>query len=218
MTRAALNRSITFGAGIYSFAETGQMVDSDSMRVWEIVLPALPTQNTGTIAIGAGAVVTLTTGHNILDADLVDAYWLDGTTPKHRYGLSAARVDNAVTLTDGANADGDALQDDKTITLCKQLVIDDLAITGDNVEWLAIVYANADTPTARASLDMHDAGTEFQEGLVHQAALGGCSKVYNVEGGDANPIAGDDITEGHATHNAPTAGKLYILALIDSTA
>jgi hypothetical protein len=207
-----------FGSGLYSFAETGQVVDSDSMRVWDITLPALPTENTGTIVVNGGAVVTLTTGHNIVDATLVDAYWLDGTTPKHRYGLSAARLVNAITLTDGADAGGDALQDGKTVTLCTQLVISDLAITGDNVEWLAIVYANADTPTARASLDMHDAaGTEFQTDLVHQAALGGCSKVYNVEVGDANPIVGEVIVEGHASHNAPTAAKLYVLALIDST-
>jgi hypothetical protein len=219
LTRASLNRSITFGAGIYSFAETGQQVDSDSMRVWEIALPALPADNTGTIVVNGGAVVTLTTGHNILDGDTVDAYWDDAGTAKHRYGLSAARVVNAITLTDGADAGGDALQDGKTVTLCKQLVIDDLAITGDNVEWLALVYSNADTPTARASLDMHDAGgSEFQEDMVHQAALGGCANVYNVEKGDANPIDGDDIVEGYASHNAPTAGKLYILALIDSTA
>jgi hypothetical protein len=218
LTRAALNRSIMFGAGLYSFAETGQVVESDSMRVWDITLPALPTANTGTLTINGGAVLALSAGHNIVDATLVDAYWDDSGTLKHRYGLSAAVVGNNVTLTDGVDAGGDALQTATTVTLCTQLVISDLAITGDNVEWLAIVYANADTPTARASLDMHDGvGSEHQEDLVHQAALGGCSKVYNVEVGDANPIAGEVIVEGHASHNAPTAAKLYVLALIDST-
>ena len=219
MTTASLNRSITFGAGAYAFAETGQVVDSDNMRVWDIDLPALPSENTGTLTIGENAVLALATGHNISDSDLVDAYWDDDGTPKRRYGLSAAVATNDITLTDGDDAGGDALQTATTVTICKQKVIDDLAIIGNNVEWLAIVYSNASTSAARASLDVHDAeGSELHVDLVHHAALGGCSNAYNVEGGDANPIAGDTIVEGFASHNATTAGKLYVLALIDSTA
>jgi hypothetical protein len=216
LTRASLNRSITFGAGIYSFAETGQGVDSDSMRVWEIPLAALPSHNTGELTTrtdNTDGVITLTTGHNILDATVADLYWTGG----RRYGVTIGRAVNAITISGGT---GDNLPIASTnITVCTQIEIDDLAITGDNVEWLAIVYSNASTPTARASLDMHDAvGSEHQEDLVHQAALGGCSKVYNVEGGDTNPLATEDIIEGHASHNATTAGVLYVLALIDSTA
>ena len=216
MTTAALNRSITFGAGAYAFAETGQVVDSDSMRVWEIALDALPAGNTGeltTRSTDTGGVITLVTGHNITDGDTVDLFWTGG----RRYGVTAAVVTNAVTISGGT---GDNLPAETTnITVCEQVVIDDLAIIGDNVEWLAIVYSNASTPTARASLDIHDSGgSEYQEDLVHHAALGGCSNVYNVEGGDTNPIAGDTIVEGFASHNAVTAGRLYVLALIDSTA
>lgn len=219
MTTAALNRSITVGAGTYAFAETGQVVESDNLRVWDIAIPALPSQNTGTLTIAGTAVLALATGHDISDSDLVDAYWDDTGTPKRRYGLSAAVATNDITLTDGADVGGDVLQTGKTVTICKQVVIDDLALIGDNVEWLAIVYSNASTPAARASLDMHDAaGTEYQEDLVHSAALGGCSNAYNIDGGDTNPIAADTIIEGHASHDAITAGKLYVLALIDSTA
>ena len=215
MTTASLNRSIIFGSGAYSFAETGQVVDSDSMRVWDIDLPALPAGNTGELTTrtsDTAGVITLVTGHNITDGDTVDLFWTGG----RRYGVAAAVVTNAATISGGA---GDNLPVATTdITVCEQVVIDDLAIIGDNVEWLAIVYSNASTPTARASLDIHDVGgSELQEDLVHHAKLGGCSNVYNVEGGDANPIAGDTIVEGFASHSAVTAGKLYVLALIDST-
>jgi len=216
LTRASLNRSITFGVGIYSFAETGQAVESDSMRVWEIPLAALPSHNTGELTTRTNdteGVITLTTGHDIVDATVADLYWDSG----RRYGVTIGRTVNAISISGG---DGDNLPAGTTnITVCTQIEIDDLAITGDNVEWLAIVYSNASTPTARASLDMQDSGgSEHQEDLVHQAALGGCSKAYNVEGGDTNPIDGDDIIEGYASHNAVTAGVLYVLALIDSTA
>jgi hypothetical protein len=219
LTKASLTRSVIFGNGAYSFGETGQSVESDSIRVWEIPLPALPAENTGTLTINGSAVLALSTGHNITDSDLVDAYWLDGTTPKHRYGLSAAVSGNNVTLTDGADAGGDALQTATTVTLCKQVATTDLAIIGNNVEWLALIYDNASTPTARASIDMHDAaGTEFQAGLVHHQALGGCAKVYNVDKGDTNPIATDTITDGHSSHNATTAATLYVLVLMEATA
>ena len=215
MTTAALNRSITVGAGTYSFAETGQAVTSDNLRVWDIDLPALPAGNTGELTTRTDAtsgVITLVTGHNITDGDTVDLFWTGG----RRYGVAAAVVTNAATISGGA---GDNLPDATTdITVCEQVVIDDLALIGDNVEWLAIVYSNASTPTAAASLDLHDAvGTEYQEDLVHHAALGGCGNVYNVSGGDTNPIATDTIVEGYASHSAITAGKLYVLALVDST-
>lgn len=215
MTTAALNRSITVGAGTYAFAETGQVVESDNLRVWDITLPALPAGNTGELTTRTNAtdgVITLVTGHNVVTGT-VDIYWATG----RRYGVTVSVLVNAATISAGT---GDNLPDATTnITVCQQVVIDDLAIIGNNVEWLAIVYSNASTPTAKASLDLHDSvASEYQEDLVHQAALGGCSKAYNVEGGDTNPIAGETIVEGFASHNAITAGKLYVLALIDSTA
>lgn len=219
ITKANLTRSITFGNGAYSFGEVGQSVESDSIRVWEIPLPALPAENTGTLTINGGAILALSAGHNITDGDLVDAYWVDAGTPKHRYGLSAAVAGNNITLTNGADVGGDVLQTATTVTLCKQVATTDLAMIGNNVEWLALIYDNASTPTARASIDMHKAaGTEFQTGLVHQQALGGCSKIYNVNKGDTNPIATDTITDGHSSHNAITAAVLYVLVLMEATA
>jgi hypothetical protein len=213
LTKAVQNRSISFGTGAYSFAETGQQVESDSVRVWEITLDALPAGNSGQISTdGSDRKVTLSTGHNITDADVVDVYWSGG----FRYGCTAAVATNVATVSGGS---GDTLPVDTTVcTLCTQVETADLALTGDNVEWLAIVYVNFDTPTAKASIDLHDAGgSEKQEDLVHSAALGGCANVYNVDGGDTNPIAGDSIIEGHSSHNAATAGMIYVLALVDAT-
>jgi len=213
MPSATQNRGIVFDNGSYSFSETGQLATTDHKRVWEIDLAAVPALNSGAMSTdGESRIATLTTGHTIGDATTVDVYWAAGA----RIGCTAAVAVNAVTLTGGA---GDSLPADLTVvTLCTQIPIVDLPIIATNLEWLAIVYSNPSDTGAKASLDMHDAaGTELQVDLVHYTELGGCSTVYNVAGGDANPIDGDVITDGFTSHDSASAGKLYILALIDST-
>ena len=212
MPSATQNRGIVFDNGSYSFSETGQLATTDHKRVWEIDLAAVPALNSGPMSTDGDRKATLTTGHTIVDATTVDVYWAAGA----RIGCAAAVAVNVVTLTGGA---GDALPADLTVvTLCTQIPILDLPITGANLEWLAIVYSNPSDTGAKASLDMHDAaGTELQVDLVHYTELGGCNVVYNVAGGDANPIDSDVITDGFRSHDSASAGKLYILALIDST-
>lgn len=212
MPNATQNRGIVFDNGSYSFAETGQLVTADHKRVWEIDLAAVPAANSGQISTDGGRKVTLTSGHTIADSTTVDAYWAAGA----RIGCAAGVAVNVVTLTGGA---GDELPVDTTVvTLCTQIPITDLPITGANLEWLAIVYSNPSDTGAKASLDIHDSGgSELQVDLVHYTELGGCSVVYNVAGGDANPIAADVITDGFTSHDSASAGKVYILALIDST-
>jgi hypothetical protein len=86
------------------------------------------------------------------------------------------------------------------------------------LKWLAVVYSNPSDTTAKASLDIHDAGgSEKQWDLVHYSELGGCDNVHNVSAGGTNPVAGDTIIEGYASHDSASAAKLYILAMIDPT-
>ena len=212
MTTAVQNRSIVFANGAYSFSESGHSVTTDHQRVWVIALIAVPAENSGAISTDGDRKATLTASHTIVDATTVDVYWADGA----RIGCAAGVATNVVTLTGGT---GDALPVDTTVvTLCTQVPILDLPIIGNNVKWLAFVYHNPDDTGAKASIDIHDVGgTELQLDLVHSSSLGGCSDVYNIEGGDTNPIATDTITDGFASHDSTSAATLYILALIDST-
>ena len=63
-------------------------------------------------------VVTLSTGHGIITADVVDVYWPGGV----HYGMTATVATNAVTV-DGGLGDNLPLVN-TAVTLCKQSVID----------------------------------------------------------------------------------------------
>lgn len=214
MPVAQTSKSIMFPG--YTFSETLAPVSAEYAPNWAIDLPANPSTNTGTLTTRTyddTGVATLNASHTIVTSGaLVDVYWATGA----RYGMDATKDGATVTLDGGA---GDALPlQDTAVTVCTQTKIDVLPIDGDQLEWLAIVYSNPSDTDAKASLDMHDSGgSEYQVDLVHYSELGGCDVVHNVNAGAANPVAGDTIVEGYASHNSTSAAKLYILALIDPT-
>ena len=215
MPVAQSNRSITFSG--YSFAEQTPQVSAEHLAVWEVPVAANSALNSGTLTTRTGndeGVATLQANHTIVTSGaLVDVYWTGGS----RYGMTATKDVNAITIAGGA---GDNLPDqDTAVILCAQIPIDPVAIVGDKLEWLGVVYSNPLDTGAKGSLDIHDSGgSEKQWDLVHYSTLGGCDNVHNVDGGDANPIAGDTITDGFVSHDSTLAGTLYILALIDPTA
>jgi hypothetical protein len=202
------SKSISFPG--YSFQEVITPVEAEFAGAWVVDIAANPAVNTGVITAG---VATLNSAHTIASSGaLVDAYWATG----RRYGCTAVKDSADVTLSDG---EGDSLPTDATaITLCTQKKIDVLPLDGDQLKWIAVIYSNPSDVTAKGSLDMHDAGgSEKQWDLIHYSQLGGCENKANVDGGETNPIAGDDIIEGYVSHDSLTAAKVYVLALIDST-
>jgi len=200
-----------------SFAEQTAQVSAEQIVKTIIDLPANSALNTGTLTTRTDddtGVATLQANHTIVSSGAkVDVYWDGGS----RHGMDAAKSTNEITL-DGGTGDAFPIQD-TPVTLCAQTEVDPLAIEGDNVEWLAVVYSNPLDTAAKAYLDLHDSGgSEKDYNLVHYQALGGCQNVANVSGGDANPIAGDSIVKAFASHTSAVAAKLYVLPLIDPTA
>jgi len=217
MPTAQSNRNIVF-SGVPSFAEQTPQVSAEHSLLWEIDLPANSALNTGTLTTRTAnddGIATLQTGHTIVTTGtkLVDVYWDGGS----RHGMTATKTGNDVQVEGGT---GDNLPAGTTpLTLCTQLAIDPILITGDNVEWMAVVYSNPLDTAAKAYLDLNDAGgSEKAYNLVHFAQLGGCENAHNVAGGADNPIAGDDITDGFASHTSASTAKLYLMVLIDPTA
>lgn len=215
MPTAQSNRSIAFSG--YSFAEQTAQVSAEHSAVWEIDLPANSALNTGTLTTRTDAdtgVATLQASHTIVTSGaLVDVYWAAGS----RHGMTATKSTNEITLDGGT---GDDLPDqDTAVTLCAQTAIDPILIDGDAVEFIAAVYSNTTDTGAKAYLDLHDAGgSEKTYDLVHYTQLTGCDNAANVSGGATNPISGDSITDGYASHDSSSAAKLYLLVLSDPTA
>jgi hypothetical protein len=216
MPTAAVQKSFTYPG--YSFREQSGGVSFDADIAYEVALPALvAAQANGTLTTRTDdntGVVTLATGHGILTNDVVDVYWAAGV----RYGMDATVSGSAVTVDGGA---GDVLPSESTtgMQVVKQTEINPLNLDGDAAQVVGVLYRNAQTAAAKAHVDLQDSGsaTIAEHDLVVETQLGGLNHVTNIAGGDANIYTGNPITKGFASHNATTAGTLYVLAGIDST-
>ena len=212
MPRAQDTRSFSFPG--YSFQDAASVVEFTGIVAVEKELPAVAAAKIGSLTTRTDdntGVATLSTGHSILTNDVVDVYWDGGV----RFGMLATVSGNAVSLDGGA---GDNLPaQDTACTVVKQTEIE-VNFDGDTLEIIGIFYRNTADTGAKAHLDLQDAGNASIEevDLVHEKANGGCSKIWNIEGGDTNVFSGNRITHGAASHDSASAGTLFILAGISS--
>jgi hypothetical protein len=214
MPSAQLSQALIFPG--YSFNDQAAGVAVTGLIVKEIALVANSALNSGTMTNKTDAntgVVTLQAGHTIVTSGaLVDCYWVDGT-PKRRYGLTATKSTNDVTLEGGA---GDDLPANATaVVVCAQTTVE-VNFDGDNALFIAIMYRNGSDTGALGSIDLQDSGNASieQVGLIHETANGGIQKtrnVWNISGGDTNVFAGNRITQAFASHDSTSAGTAYIL-------
>ena len=212
MPRAQHTRTFSFPG--YPFQDGAATVDFTGIVAVEKDLVALVAAQTGPLSTRTDdntGVATLSAGHGILTNDVVDVYWDGGI----RFGMVATVSGNAVSLEGGA---GDNLPaQDTACTVVKETAIE-VNFDGDTLEIIGIFYRNTADTGAKAHLDLQDAGNASIEevDLVHEKANGGCSKIWNIEGGDTNVFSGNRITHGAASHDSLYAGKLFILAGINS--
>jgi hypothetical protein len=214
MPSAQLSQSLIFPG--YSFNVQAAGVALTLPVVKELTLAANSALNSGTMTNKTDAntgVVTLTTGHTIVTSGvLVDCYWVDGT-PKRRYGLTATKSTNDVTLEGGA---GDDLPANATAVIVCAQTSAEVNFDGDNALFIAVMYRNPTDTSAQGSIDFQDAGPASieQVDLIHETANGGIQKernVWNISGGDTNVFTGNRITTVLASHDSTSAGTVYIL-------
>lgn len=212
MPRAQHTRTFSFPG--YPFQDGAATVDFTGIVAVEKDLVALVAAQTGPLSTRTDdntGVATLSAGHGILINDVVDVYWDGGI----RFGMVATVSGNAVSLEGGA---GDNLPaQDAAVTVVKQTPVE-VNFDGDTLKVIGIFYRNTSDTGAKAHLDLQDAGDASIEevDLVHEKANGGCSKIWNIEGGDTNVFSGNRITHGAASHDSASAGTLFILAGISS--
>ena len=212
MPRAQHTRSFSFPG--YSFQDAASAVDFSGIVAVEKELAALVAAQTGTLSTRTDndtGVATLSTGHGIQNADVVDVYWDGGV----RYGMTATVSTNDVSLDGGA---GDNLPAQSTaVTVVKQTAVE-VNFDGDTLEIIGIFYRNTSDTGAKAHLDLQDSGDSTIEevDLVHEKANGGLNRIWDIENGDTNVFGGNRITHGAASHDSTSAGTLFILAGISS--
>jgi len=194
----------------YSFGRASAATLFDVAVSAEVTLPALNSYQTGQLTTRTGnddGIVTLSTGHGIISTNKVDVYWTGG----RRFGMTATVDSNAVTVAGGA---GNNLPELNTegVTVVKQTAVN-INFDGDDSKVVAVFYRNPSTTTAKAHVDFQDTGNASIEDvdLVHETANTGLDNIWDISAGDTNDFTGNRITQAHASHNATTAGTLYIL-------
>ena len=194
----------------YAFASDGSnRVSHVGNVVIEKTIPAIVAAQTGTLTTRTDAdtgVATLSTGHGIETADVVDVYFAAGV----RYGMDATVAANAVTV-DGGAGDDLPIQDDP-VTVVKQTAVE-VNFDGDDAQIVGVFYRNPSDTGAKASLDLLDVGDAsiYALDLVHEKANGADDGITDIANGDTNVFTGNRITQGAASHDSLFAGTLYIL-------
>lgn len=202
---------------MWSFQFPGYAFSSDATNavsyvgniVAEVVVPALVAAQTGTMTNKVDANtgdITLSTGHGILTADVVDVYFPAGV----RYGMTATVAVNVVTVDLGAGVDLPV--NTTACTIVKQTEIE-VNFDGDDARIVGILYRNPSDTAALANLDLQDVGDAsiVALGLVHEKVNGADDKIYDIANGDSNVFSGNRITHGAASHDSLFAATMYIL-------
>lgn len=152
-------------------------------------------------------VVTLSTGHGIETADVVDVYWSGGM----RYGMTATVSGVEITVDGGA---GDNLPaEDTAITAVVEQTTWEINFDGDDAQVVAVVYRNGADTGAKAHIDLQDAtpATIEELDLVHEAVSGGLDHITDIANGDTNIYSGNRITAGKVSHDSQQAGTVYVM-------
>jgi hypothetical protein len=207
MPTAQANQSFTFPG--YSFNDQSSAVSFESALAYTKSLPALVAAQTGTLTTRTDddtGVATLSTGHGIETADVVDVYWAGGV----RYGMDATVATNAVTVDGGA---GDVLptQDDP-VTVVVQ-VDWEMDWDGDDAQIIGVFYRNPSDTGAKAHVDFQDSvpASVNEVDLVHESANGGVGQIVNVSGGDTNTYTGNAVANSKVSHDSQQTGTAYCL-------
>ena len=204
---------LTYGITVQSAGVSIQKTitrTGDGLITREVSLPAAKAGTLTTRTDNDTGVVTVASGHGILDTDNVDLYWATG----RRYGVDVTAV-TATTISIDAGA-GDNLPIATTaVTIVKQVTIN-VAIDGDAAKVIAL---SMEFVSASITDDGHatfkDAAADSIANLDLEANT---PQIYDVAGGQSNPFTGDPITVCYASNGCSSeAATLKIICLEDAT-
>lgn len=155
--------------------------------------------DTGTITMGSGS-------HTIATGNVVDVYWDGGV----QYGVTVGTVSGTSVPIDTGSGD-DLPTADTAVTIVPQTTIN-VGIDGDNAKMIAIIIETADIAQRTA------AHVQFLDGSSAEIAeidlVTNVPKVYDIEGGQANPFTGNPITSAKASQGSTTADQGYALKIV----
>ena len=154
--------------------------------------------NTGTLTMAAS--------HGITTGQIIDIYWAGGVQRSVTVGTVSV---NEVPIDGGI---GDNLPADETaITAVVQKSIN-LAIDGDSADIIAVILETNDKSLrTAANVQFKDAAADV---IAEIDLVTNVPRVWDIEGGSANPFTGDPITNLKASQGNSTSTETYTLKIV----
>lgn len=201
-----INSSLVISGGSVSISSLPVSRTGSGPIGLEETLTAAKTGTLSTRTDDNTGVLTMTAGHGLTDAQVVDVYWATGV----RYGMTVGTVaTNSVPIDGGA---GDVLPSATTaITAVVQTSIN-LLIDGDNAKILAVCLETIDkTLRTKGHVQFRDAASDE---IAELDLVTNVPQVWDIEGGSANPFTGDVITNLKASQASSTTTETYTLKIV----
>jgi len=201
--------NVTYGLSVSGSgaAIQSQVVRSGSASIGLIeTLAAAKTGQLTTRTDNTDGELTMTAGHGIATAAVIDLYWATGV----RYGVVVGTVaGNAVPISGGA---GDNLPTNMTNITAAIAATANVFIDGDNTELLAIeLRTNNRSLTTAGHIAFYDA----DDALIAAVDLvANVPQVYDLASGIVNPFTGDPITYAKISQAGTLATENYQLQII----
>lgn len=171
----------------------------DHPNVYDITLPAAKAGTLSTRTDNDTGVVTVASGHGVTTSNLVDVYWITGSTGR-RYGMTVTGTTGTTISIDGGSGDNLPTALD-AVTIAPQVVIN-TTIDGDNINILGLMaFVPDSTATSKAHVTFKDSGAAAIANLDLTANV---PRVYDIDGGDTNVFTGNPIVTAHATNGNST--------------
>jgi hypothetical protein len=207
--------NVTYGLSVSGSGASiqSQVVRSGSASIGLIEsLPAAKTGQLTTRTDNTSGTLTMTAGHGITTAAVIDLYWTGG----RRYGVVVGTVaTNSVPISGGA---GDNLPTNLTNITAVVQSIANVFIDGDNTGLLAIEFRTNDRSLRTAGhIGFYDAGAAS---IAQLDFVTNVPQVYDLASGITNPFTGNPITTCRLSQGGSVATENYqvqIIGVYDAT-
>jgi len=212
MPNGTYSQSLTVGG--LTIQPVSVIRTGDHPNTYEVVLP-VGTAGTLTTRTDDDTGVITVASHSLIVGDRVNVFWSGG----RRYGMLVSSQTGTTITVGTAGGDigaGDVFPATSTPVVITKQVLINTAIDGDTIQILGIIaIATIGTSTAKAHIDMQDAGSASIEAINLTANV---PIIYDVAGGASNVFTGNPITKSYAANGSATEElTLKILSLEDST-
>ena len=206
---ANLNYGVSISGGGMAIQSIVRRSGSGSIALTE----SLAAAKTGTLTTrtdNTDGELTMAASHGITTGQRLNIFWTGGARFNVLVGTVAT---NVVPISGGS---GDNLPSATTAITAQVPTTANVLIDGDNVKLIAIELKTADTTlTTAGHVTFRDAANDQ---IAELDLVANTPRIYDIEGGDANPFTGDPITYIQAANgNSSTAATLTIIGVYDAS-